>query len=385
VVSVAGSTATMDRAVGTAASTGGTGNLGGALASPGVAAAAKVGGNWVWVRAGTYPCGATANVAGGKVFDSVGGNGNAQPSRWAGYEATRGDNCPTGNRPVLQAGAASMIVHQVTGADNSTENLAVANPSAFATVTGFYNSGARTATVNCTVAGCTNGFQIFGGSQQLADCLVTGGGSGGVGIDLQTNGGTARRCSVLSFAGLGFNVGAGGPGVVDCLAAFITGTDGFSLASGSHAHLILNCTAHSARYGFVVIGGSHDAFENCVATSCSAYGFHGGFAASLTRLLNCAGYNNTSGNYLATTFQPDMVRGFVALTASPYANAAGLDFSPNTAAGGGAAIRGKGAPATLPGTSTASYPDIGVSQSAAAGGASVPPPPLMPGTFAYFG
>jgi hypothetical protein len=73
--------------------------------------------------------------------------------------------------------------------------------------------------------------------------------------------------------------------------------------------------------------------------------------------------------------------GDITLTADPCINAAGNDFRWNAAAGGGASL--KAIARTLGTLSPPSYPDLGPYQSA--GGASVPPPPLQPGTFAYYG
>jgi len=56
-------------------------------------------------------------------------------------------------------------------------------------------------------------------------------------------------------------------------------------------------------------------------------------------------YNNTSGARNAISAGAHDV----ALTADPFTNAAGADFTLNNTAGGGAACRGAGYPGTLPG------------------------------------
>src|SRR6266568_1510943 len=64
IVSVASNAATLDRSPGAVGLTGGTWWEGGALASPGMAGGAKVAGNQVWIKAGTYTItSTTANVA----------------------------------------------------------------------------------------------------------------------------------------------------------------------------------------------------------------------------------------------------------------------------------------------------------------------------------
>jgi hypothetical protein len=74
---------------------------------------------------------------------------------------------------------------------------------------------------------------------------------------------------------------------------------------------------------------------------------------------------NTTGARTATV---PAGSGDVTLTADPATNAAGNDFSPNNTPGGGALLRAAGWPATLPGLSGTSYPDIGTYQHAAAAG-----------------
>jgi hypothetical protein len=101
-------------------------------------------------------------------------------------------------------------------------------------------------------------------------------------------------------------------------------------------------------------------------------------AAALARR-NAYG-NNTSG---ARSANLAAGAGDITLTADPCVAAASNDFRLNAAAGGGALLRGIAR--TVGTLSPSSYPDLGPYQSAAAGGASVPPPPLQPGTFAYFG
>lgn len=91
VVSVAGNVATMDRAVGTAGSTSGTGNLGGAVVSPNNIASTVVAGNTIWIKSGSYNETWTLSVDGT----------TANPIAWKGYNLSRGDN-PTGtDRPLV--------------------------------------------------------------------------------------------------------------------------------------------------------------------------------------------------------------------------------------------------------------------------------------------
>ena len=101
ILSVAAGVATMDRAMGTANSTGGVGKLGGALAlMTDALLELVVAGNMVWIKAGTYTLSGSTTIA---------ADGTAAlPVDIIGYNATRGDN-PTGaSRPIL-AGASLSI------------------------------------------------------------------------------------------------------------------------------------------------------------------------------------------------------------------------------------------------------------------------------------
>jgi hypothetical protein len=75
-------------------------------------------------------------------------------------------------------------------------------------------------------------------------------------------------------------------------------------------------------------------------------------------------YNNTSGARNNINASPNDVT----LTADPFTNAAGADFTLNNTAGGGAACRVAGFPGVLPNLSGVGYADIGVYQHQDAGG-----------------
>jgi hypothetical protein len=366
VVSVAGAVATMDRAVGTAGSTGGGGRLGGALASPGVAQSAKALNNTVWIRSGTYPCGATPNVAGGRVDDTVGAQAGAV-ARWIGYNATRGDY---GTPPVLTCGAASMAVFSIDAADVSVENLAFSNAAGgYAGSNGLNVNGARASAHRCTAAGFLNvGFFLnTSGQCVLSDCLADG---AGVGFACYNTGTTLLRCTAINGVNTAGFSNLGGPGTafntfVGCVAAVRSGTSGagWATAGSIYDQVLVNCLAYGCATGFDFSSSPHARLSNCVAYGNRAFGY--GLHAD-AHLLACAGGANASGNLGGTA--PAINLGFVVLTANPFTNAAGLDFGPNKAAGGGAPLRGAGVPSTLPGTITPSSPDIGAAQHADSGG-----------------
>jgi hypothetical protein len=356
--SVVSSNATVDRAVGTTSSTGGTGTLGGAMASPGAAAGFVVSGNTVWVKSGTYTFSATANVSGGRV-------NSALICHWRGYQTTRGDN---GTRPVFDAGAATMTLFtQSSGAGSLVENLDLTNSAARAAVAGFsvgQNVTARrlratsmtgvglTAASSsgkysfCEMVSCAGGFLSSGTGNSFAGCV-------------------ARSCSAY-----GFQVSATQSAYWDRCVAYAISNTGFLVASAGGDGVASGCVAYgctgASGHGFSSTTGGRFAATGSAAYGNAQKGFFGASSGLSNWLASCAGGNNTGGDQSA--FDAGTVEGFITLTADPFTNAALLDFTLNTAAGGGALLRAAGWPATLPGLAGTGYPDVGAYQSQAAAG-----------------
>lgn len=100
--SVTAGVAQLDRACGTAASTAGTGKTGGALSLNSTLdddiCEAAIGGNFIWMKAGTFSLGEAISIASSSATLTA-------MIHWYGYNTTRGDN-PTGSsRPVLTGGS----------------------------------------------------------------------------------------------------------------------------------------------------------------------------------------------------------------------------------------------------------------------------------------
>jgi hypothetical protein len=136
---------------------------------------------------------------------------------------------------------------------------------------------------------------------------------------------------------------------------------------------LINCTAYgNAQNGFLVGSPSSQYYtllQNCISEGNTGAGFSLPSTADSIYLNNCATYNNGSSITGAfNNLNP------IAYTASAFTNAAGGDFSLNNTAGGGAALRGMGAPGPFPGGMTG-YADVGALQSQAptAGGLLVNP------------
>jgi len=336
-----------------AASTGMTMNIGGALASPGMAMASVVASNWVYVKGGPYVCSATANVSGGKIQWTVNGTGPA-PNRMIGYTTTRGD----GGYATLQAGANSMsILQHNVGAFTQWDNIALALSGAQTTVTGITAAGNGYMN-NCKFTGLATSANCTTGALVLFRCQSFNHTS--VGLALVNQGSIAFGCYVTGgTAGSGYQLSAGAY-CVDCIAYNNAG-NGFQIA-GIMAGCI-NCIS----YGNT--GASGDGFRlnntvglwtlmNCIGVNNAQKNFNDNNAPTVQILsvFNCAGYNPGVADTLGALAKT----GFVTLTADPCKNAAGGDFSPSSTAGGGAACRGAGYPVTIPGISTNDFRNIGM-------------------------
>lgn len=339
---------TLDRACCTGAVTDGAGRMGGALASPGMACGAKANGNTVYVKAGTYTISsASENVSGGKC-NFTGASGAR--STLIGYGSDRSDRS---TRPLLQVAATGvtnitvLMGNQYTVVDNFEIDGAGKTG-----ITGYdsssYNSSLRIKTRNTTA---NSGLAINSVGMY---CEATS----HSGLWALNIGGIAMFCSAHdnpnSTAVIVF-------GYAIACAAYRNAGVGF--AGGNVTGTMLYCTsAYNSSHGVSVAGNSttwFSAISHCIAYGNGGYGFYAdGRNPGLFR--DCAGGSNTSGNYHSNLVG---VERFTALTASPFIDASATangasNFGLNDTAGGGAAVKNAGN-ATIPGSSTVSYLDIG--------------------------
>lgn len=370
--SVSGSTATMDRSVGTGASSGGAGKLGGAWATPGFAGGFLVGGMDFWVKSGTYTISsATANISGGPVSQTSNGS-NANQTRWEGYGSARGDK---GTRPVFQL-SASLTASAITIFSSSANQLTIDNINVDAntgntTATGFALSGSNDKGIRLKASNCTvNGISLTGASGGfLLRCEATGC-SGTAGITLGF-GQKAYSCESHDNTCPGFNCSSAGASLQDCLAYANSGGSSDGIFGNGNAYCAHRCNCYNnGRSGFDLAGGSG---AGTLLTACVSYGnagegFHSSVVCDGTIMLACAGGVNASGNYNTTNLRDSgaqvNVEGFITLTADPFTAASSGDFSTNTTAGGGALLRAAGVPGSSPRGATTSKPDVGFAQHA---------------------
>lgn len=368
-------TITVDATVATG--TGITGKVGGCLATPGEAFRNAVGGNDVWVKAGTYSVlSNSTNIATGKIAIPAAPD-TANYTRLVGYTTTRGDGGRfTFNNAV--AGTADMISCTAANGRVIVENVAV-DCASTASVDGIIITSAcfDSWIVNCKVSNAASsayGIQnTTAGRGGIVGCEATGcAGTAGIGA-----GGSAmivQGCYSHDNTCPGFRNTGGGPTWSYCIADSNSGaaSNGFTVNAGDQ---LVHCVSYNnGQHGFDTGTSASEGFYNCLAYGNAGWGWSIATAQQVSQMFNCSGGNNTSGNYDATKWSTWQVREFVALTADPFTDAAGGNFTPNDTTPGGKDIQSSGHPQTYPGNSTTGRPTIGSAPKGGGGSGPGTPP-----------
>lgn len=366
IVSTSSITATMDKSLGTLSSTGGTGSLGGPLATPGKAGGLKIATNWVFIKSGTYNLSnSTANTAGGPVSDTTGSANFYQPSLWWGYNSLRGDD---GTKPSINANstAASVSIFKATATTVQFRNLAVDGTGT--AIRGFESTANYCSFVKCKASNCANsGFVTSNQTNVAILCQATGCSTSGNAF----NGATGARfidCEAWANSVSGFRNISGGA-CINCISSANTGSaDGFVV---DHSTTIVNCVSYgNAGAGFTITGNGPltTVFQNCIAEGNTGAGWKTDGVSWGIVLIHCAAYNNSAA-YTASQLTAFSLINFVTQSAGSYfTNAASGDFSLNSTSGRGALLRGTGFPGTYQRGLTVGYADIGAAQHQDAGG-----------------
>lgn len=381
IASVAAGVATVVGAgnITTGAGASGVGYLGGAFATPGKAGQYKIAGNSVFIKSGTYTnTSSSANVSGGRVSDTTGGASSQAPTWWVGWDTERSIINVTTSFPEMSAGStSSLTLMTYTNSQTKLRNLAVdGNTQSSLTglsQTGNYSQMTRVYARRCTVVGV----DARGGNGNSASYVRATSCSGTAGIRIGGDGPcVALFCESYGNTTSGFAMDNNSV-AIDCISSGNSGASSFGFASTSVGYNTYGCTAYgNGSHGFdcenSIANISH---TNAIAEGNGGAGFYASGAEYMAKLLYCAGYNNTSGNY--NTANITDVIGFVTGSATFFTNAASGDFSLNNTAGGGALLRGTGAPGTFPRGTTVSYADIGAAQHQDSGGGGLAANPLI--------
>lgn len=372
VVSTSTITATVDKTLGASAGAGGVGNLGGALASPGLAGGTVIAGNAVYIASGTYTVTSNSvNIAAG-CFQWNSAGTATKVNLVEGFGTIPGD---MGTPPVMSAGVvsnASLITSGGSGTYFVVRNV-TANGNSQTTSTGISLAGAvgqiidRCKALNCTTTGI--GLAAAG---LIYRCHVTGCSTTAfrlsTGAVVYYSEAYANSCAGFSQVTASTNTV-----LVGCISSANTGatTDGFSLTTTTYNVHMIGCVAYgNGRHGFNIAGPG--ILTNCIAeghTAGAAYGFTTTTTANNGLLLvNCAAYNNTTGTIDTTKILKPAISFVTNTTGSFFTNAGSGDFSLNSTANQGTLARAAGYPGLMPRGTSTGYADIGAVQHQDAGG-----------------
>jgi len=343
-----GTTIVLDRSV--AAGTGITMNIGGALKSLGGAGVpVLIAGNKIWVKNdGAYTVtSATNNIAGGCFSKALAINVE-------GYNSSRGD---MGSPPVFTAsGISTFTFCTVNGSGALVSNLSFDGAS-LTSSRGFLTRGIgyKLSAINCTNTAFAMSTDVI-----YERCFSSGG--SGAAFD----GGFCIDCVCTNNAGIGFS-GLASSVYLRCISYANTGATGWGFRSATLGCIYINCVSYgNAKDGFNVLTQNNFLFVNCIAEGNTENGFE--IVNIQANLINCAGFNNTSGDTNLGTNVFNLNIGFVTGSASFFTNAGAGDFSLNSNAGGGAAVKAAGYPGLFPGGLTTGYEDIGAAQAQGSSG-----------------
>ncbi len=368
VMSVTGSAATVDKSLGTLSSTGGNGKLGGGLQTIATANGLCVAGNSVYIKSGTYTLTTAVAISVTTFF-------------WSGYQTTHGDN---GTRPLITTSTNSTILVTTsasTGVQSFTNisfsNTAGTRAAMLQQVT-QHAAGSTWVLSGCIIDGFTkaldssnNGAAWDVGFITLDGCEVKNCTASGVDC---TSSATVSLVSINGcyFHGNAANISTDTAGVFIAINSIFSGTTGDGIGPSTPYVFICGCTSYGNSNGIALSGTvtgemflmNNICYGNTTRGITSSSAGNNTAYGALVSKCNAYGGNGTNlNNWTGST-------GDVVLSANPFTNSAGGDFSLNNTAGGGAACRGAGYIGAFPGGTSTGAPDIGAVQQSTSGGGS---------------
>ncbi len=341
VVSVAGSTATFDKSLGTAASVC-SGNYGGGMLTIATPNGLAVTDNSIYIKSGTYTLTAEVLV----------------PSniwlRFIGYNATHDD---MGTRPLVTTATNTTNLFRLNS--SNTSQFININMSNTASGTRYSAVSSVSGNTSMTINGVLiDGTGLFSNTSTYPIYVINSE------IKNSTGDGIVAVASVYIYGSwIHDNVGNGitlGSNNRDILSASITR----SIVSNNVIGLY-NATANSnnfiqesafvdnSSHGISLTTPYHYSMVNSIVYSNGGYGVTLSASGLASIQQTNAFGDNTSGNLNNLA----VGAGQIALTANPFASS--TNFALNSTAGGGALLKATGVPAAFPGGTTTGYPDVG--------------------------
>lgn len=342
-------TIVVDRSTGLTAGTGVTLHIGGALLSPGQAAAiATVAFQTVFIKYNASPyviTTASTNVSGGVPVP-------VSSTAYIGYNTTRAAYNLDALRPTiqLQAGVTGTAVFMGTNNTYFLHSVILDANSQTGSRCGFQSGEFFNVKGMNGVTGGLNQNVVSG---RGIFCEVTG----CVAVPLLLN--TLYYCSAHdNTLTVPTNVGAIGvtaSGMAYGCISYNNNCDGFGPGNS-----YINCVAYNdGGQGFNAVNTNLTLCVNCIAENNTLFGFRTNTAT--ISLINCASFNNTSGRFSLGTGK--LWGDINPITGSgSFFTSAATDFTLNNTAGAGALLRATGFPATFPVPANNNYKDVGALQ-----------------------
>ncbi len=344
VVSVAGSTATFDKALGTAGSTC-SGRLGGALLTIAAPVSLAVSQNTIHIKSGTYTVTSAIDNGTGGIWLS-----------FIGYQNTHRDG---GTKPVVTTATNLVNLFQLGSSKNRMVNMKFTNTAAgtrYAAIS-LQNTDSSVEIVDCISDGPAQllfsstsfrpSFIINSEATNGAQAVKVGGGNVFViGSYFHDNSAAAIESTssdqalVTAYVAQSIIVGN---------ATGIIGTANSTVA------VVNSIIANHSGNGITVTSPINVTLINSIIYGNGGYGVSCSAAPNVHAQLYTAFGSNTSGNRQnLPTDSSD-----ITLTADPFTNSAGEDYSLNSTAGGGALLKNLGFPGVFQGSATTGYNSVG--------------------------
>ena len=346
----------VDKSLGTLGSTGGNGALGGAVGTSALLSALSiagiVAGNWIFIKAtGTYTLTVTTTVTAAAKGDTTNGR-----IRVEGYTTYRGE---ADGRPTITSATNSVALFTINDNDYTEWVHLKLTHTAATRGNGWTPTGSNTTNIlirDCVIDGCLSA--ILDSSGLLATLILE---------EVEVENCTSSTAAV-SGATSTYLYGCDIHATLEAHdAIFDTNAKGINspVAVVSCTITACNCLFVDNTSDGIGIGNTTQpvtlSLSNNVFYGNGGYGINNADAQAVAQANSRINRNNAFGSNASgalTGFYSDETE--ISLTADPFTNKAGRDFTPNSTAGGGALLRAAGFPGAFVSGTTTDYKDVGI-------------------------
>ncbi len=326
IVSVTSGAATCDKSCGTLGSTGGNGRLGGSLTTIAAAVALCVSSNSIHIKSGTYTVTSAIDNGTGGIW-----------IKFVGYGTTHLDR---GTRPIITTATNSVNLFQLGSSKNRMERLKFTSTAGvrFAAVS-LQNSDSAVEIVDCINDGCNQ--LLYSTSSDRPSFVVNCESTNGANAVNLKNNIHVIGCYFHDNSGNAIEATTNNNQIISAFVSqSIIADNGAGVVAPTNANVVIEqCTiTGQTGNGVTLTAPISLTLVNNIIYDNGGYGVSCSVEPPVYAQYSNAFGSNTSGN--RNNFTSDSTD--VTLTADPFTNAAGGDYSLNATAGGGAACRDAG-------------------------------------------